>query len=270
MHVGGLGAPVPDAWTSGDLYEPYVGRWSRKLAPRFLEWAGVSARGIVLDVGCGTGALSQAILERGAAVAGVDPSPAYARHAARALAHDPRAVFEVGDAQRLRFPDASFDAVVSGLVLNFVPDPAMAAREMRRVARPGAPVAAYVWDYAGRMEMMRHFWDAAVFLDPARAHPLDEGVRFPLCDSARLARLFADAGLRDVRTGPIDQPTTFRDFDDYWTPFLGAQGPAPGYCMGLPEDERARLRERIRARLPIQPDGSVPLVARAWAVRGTR
>jgi hypothetical protein len=134
------------------------------------------------------------------------------------------------------------------------------------VARPGAVVAAYVWDYAGGMELMRRFWDAAAALDPAAAE-LDEGRRFPLCREEPLASLFGGAGLREVAVRAIDVPTRFRDFDDYWNPFLGGQGPAPGYAMALGEDERAALRERIRAGLPAGPDGSIGLVARAWAVR---
>jgi hypothetical protein len=128
-------------------------------------------------------------------------------------------------------------------------------------------VAAYVWDYAGRMELMRYFWDAAVALDPG-AGPLDEGVRFPICTPERFEALWRDAGLVDVVSRALDVPTVFRDFDDYWSPFLGGQAPAPSYCMSLDEDRRSGLRERIRERLPNAPDGSISLVARAWAVKG--
>ena len=140
---------------------------------------------------------------------------------------------------------------------------------MVRVVRPGGIVAAYVWDYAGRMELMRYFWDAAVELDPA-AGALDEGLRFPLCQPAPLAELFEGAGLQRVEGREIEVPTRFKDFDDYWSPFLGGQGPAPGYAMSLDEPRRAALRELIRSRLPIAADGSISLVARAFAVRGTR
>jgi len=161
------------------------------------------------------------------------------------------------------------DAAVSGLVLSFVPDPAGAVAEMTRVTRAGGRVAAYVWDYGGRMELIRRFWDAAAALDPAAA-TLDEGRRFGLCRPEPLAGLFRDAGLVEVAGRPIEVPTRFRDFDDYWTPFLGGQGPAPGYAMALDEGRRAALREALRARLPVAADGSIPLVARAWAVAGTR
>jgi hypothetical protein len=154
-------------------------------------------------------------------------------------------------------------------VLNFVPDQARAAAEMARVARSGGEVALYVWDYAGEIELMRRFWDAAAALDP-RGAEIDESKRFPICRPEALRRLLDAAGLAGVETRAIDVPTVFRDFDDYWTPFLGGQGPAPGYCVSLPEEARAKLRERLRASLPTQPDVSIHLIARAWAVRGRR
>ena len=257
-----------DVWASGDAYEPYVGRWSRLVASEFLEWLNLPPGLHWLDVGCGTGALSEAILDRcaPAALLGVDSSEGYLAHA-RARLGDQRARFEVGDARRLPVPDGSFDAVVSGLVLNFVPEPDRLVAEMCRAARYPGTVAVYVWDYADRMELMRHFWDAAVELDPA-ALELDEGRRFPICHPSRLRALFTAGGVRDVQVRTIDVPTVFRDFDDYWTPFLGGQAPAPGYCMSLPEDRRDALRERIRARLPLADDGTIRLIARAWAVRG--
>ena len=156
---------------------------------------------------------------------------------------------------------------MAGLVLNFVPKPAIAVSEMRRAVRPGGTVAAYVWDYAGKMELMRYFWDAAVELNPA-AESFDEGVRFPLCSAQALEELFRAAGLADVTARAIDAPTVFRDFEDYWRPFLGGQAPAPAYCMSLDEQKRAALRERIRSKLPVRPDGSIHLIARAWAVKG--
>jgi SAM-dependent methyltransferase len=180
---------------------------------------------------------------------------------------DPAASFEVGDAQSLSAGKNSFDVAVAALVLNFVPQPARAVAEMARVVRPGGTVAAYVWDYAGKMELMRYFWDAAVALDRA-ALDLDEGRRFPICQPTPLAELFSQAGLREVEVRPIDVPTRFRDFADYWSPFLGGQGPAPGYAMSLSEERRNALRDRIRANLPVSADGSISLIARAWAVRG--
>jgi hypothetical protein len=158
--------------------------------------------------------------------------------------------------------------VVSGLALNFVPDPDRAAAEFARVARSGGVAAAYVWDYAEGMAMMRHFWDAATALDPGSAE-LDEGRRFPLCRPEPLARLWTDAGMDDVVVEAIEVPTVFADFDDYWMPFLGGQGPAPGYLMSLTAEQRRALHNLLRTRLPIDADGTVPLTARAWAVRGS-
>jgi SAM-dependent methyltransferase len=170
---------------------------------------------------------------------------------------------------RLPFAAAEFDRVVAGLVLNFLPDPVRAVAEMARVVRPGGVVAVYVWDYVEGMELMRRFWDAAAALDPQAAE-LDEGRRFPLCRPEALHRLFAQAGLAGIGTRAIEVPTRFREFDDYWTPFLGGQGPAPAYCVALADEVRTALRERLRASLPIRGDGSIQLTARAWAVRGRR
>jgi SAM-dependent methyltransferase len=259
-----------DVWASGALYEPYIGRWSRLVARDFLAWLAMPPGARWLDVGCGTGALSASILAHAAPreVMGIDPSAGYVAYA-QGHVQDPRMHFEVTDARALPYEAGSFDAVVSGLVLNFVPNAGQAMAEMARVARAGGTVAAYVWDYAGRMDLMRHFWDAAVALDPA-AFALDEGRRFPLCQPGPLAALYSNAGLSDVVVRAIDGPTVFRDFDDYWSPFLGGQAPAPGYAMSLDEERRARLRERIRAGLPFRADGSIHLIARAWAARGIR
>ena len=259
-----------DMWASGTAYEPYVGRWSRLVAREFLGWLAVPPGGRWLDVGSGTGALSQTILETAApaSVKGIDRSDDYVAHA-RAHVRDERASFEAGDAQSLPVGTAEFDAAVSGLVLNFVLEPGRAAAEMARALRPGGVAAAYVWDYAGKMQLLRHFWNAAAALDSA-AIELDQGRRFPLCQPGPLEQLFRQAGLEAVAVRPIDVATDFRDFDDYWRPFLGGQGPAPGYAMSLSEERRAALRERLRAALPAALDGSIPLVARAWAVRGTR
>jgi len=256
-----------DIWDSGSSYERYVGRWSRQVAPLFLSWLNIPAGRRWLDLGCGTGALCAAIADHCSpfSVAGVEPSEGYLRAAKENLAD--RAAFHQGSATAIPLGDASVDVVVSGLVLNFVSDPPAALLEMARVTDKGGTIAAYLWDYAGKMELMRYFWDAAVELDPGAA-TLDEGVRFPLCRPEALERFFASAGLEEIDVKPIDVPTLFADFDDYWQPFLGGQGPAPGYAVSLDETARARLRDRIRERLPTAADGSISLTARAWAARG--
>jgi SAM-dependent methyltransferase len=267
--MGALGKA--ETWDAGDAYEPYVGRWSRLVAGRFLDWLAVPPGKRWLDVGCGTGALTHVILQTAAPheVVGVDPAPGFIGHAEARLT-DRRARFVVGDAMKLPFPAEHFDAVVSGLVLNFVPEPASAVAEMARVARAGGSVGAYVWDCAGGMELMRYFWDAAVALDPS-ASDLDEGRRFAAtCRADALIELLEGSGLQDVEARAIDVPTTFRDFDDYWSPFLGGQGPAPGYAVSLDKAQRVALRERVRGMLPIAADGSIALTARAWAARGAR
>ena len=261
--------PRPDdRWAAGDLYEPYVGRWSRLVAREFLGWLAVAPQKEWLDVGCGTGALTRTILDFADPlhVHGVDPSRGFVEYASAHIA-DRRASFAVGDAQMLPEVDATFDAAVSGLVLNFVPKPERAVSEMARATRRGGIVAAYVWDYAGRMELMRYFWDAVVALNPDAAG-LDEGRRFPLCRPESLRALFEGAGVGGVETRPIEVPTVFRDFADYWSPFLGGQGPAPSYVATLDPAHRDALRDRIHARLPVAADGTIALVARAWAVRG--
>jgi ubiquinone/menaquinone biosynthesis C-methylase UbiE len=258
-----------DLWASGVAYESYVGRWSRIVAREFLGWLDAPAGVSWLDVGCGTGELTNAILETQSPnrVVGIDPSESFIAFAREHVRHQ-NVEFDVGDAISLPYEEGEFDAVVSGLVLNFVPAPGRALSGMARVTRPKGVVAAYVWDYAGKMEMIRQFFDAAVALDPDAAE-FDEGPRFPICNPERLAEIFRSAGLRDVETRAIDVPTHFGDFDDYWTPFLAGTGVAPAYVISLSEAKRTALRERLRETLPIAQDGTISLIARAWAVKGT-
>ena len=259
-----------DVWASGDAYEAYVGRWSRLVAREFLDWLAVPPDSQWLDVGCGTGALSQTILHQAAPhdVLGIDRSAGFIGHG-RSQITDQRARFEVGDAQALPVESSQYDVAVSGLMLNFCPQPQQVVTEMARAIRLGGTVGVYVWDYADKMQFMRHFWDAAVTLDPAAAE-FDEGPRFPVCRPPALEALFQNAGLSALEVKPIDIATDFRDFDDYWQPFLGGQGAAPGYVMSLSAERRAALRDRLRNTLPFAPDGSIPLIARAWAIRGRR
>lgn len=257
-----------DAWTAGDRYEAYMGRWSRQLAPRFLEWLGVAHGLDWMDVGCGTGALSSAILAQcnPKSLVAVDPSDGFVA-TARATIKDPRADFQVGNAQALPLPDAGRDVVVSGLVLNFVPDMPEALGEMRRVTRSGGTVGFYVWDYpSGGVEFMHAFWAAAVALDPA-ARELAEDKRFPSCTAEGMTKLARESGLAAIDSRAIEIATVFRDFDDYWHPFTLGAGPAPGYCVSLNPERRQRLKDSLHANLPRNADGSIPLMARAWAIK---
>lgn len=256
-----------DAWQAGESYDAYMGRWSRRIAPLFLDRLGAAEGLDWLDVGCGTGALSEAILARCAprSVVGADPSPGFISQA-RKIVRDPRATFLLGDAQALPVGSASFDVVVSGLVLNFVPDRLKALEEMKRAARPDGRVCLYVWDYpGGGVEFMRAFWTAATSLDPDAAD-LAEARRFPYCEPSALTELVRAAGLVSIGCEAIEAPTVFRDFDDYWRPFTLGAGPAPGYCASLALEKRERLRELLRERLPICENGSITLTVKAWAV----
>lgn len=278
-----MSAPVNDAWIAGEAYEQYMGRWSRQLASPFVRSLAEPAGRRWLDVGCGTGALCAAIVEFGepAAVTGVEPSAGFLATArARLPAH---VDLHGGMADRIPLRDGAVDITVSGLMLNFAPDVPAALREMARVTAPGGRVAAYVWDYEGTMDLIRLYWDAAVEVDPASAQ-LDEGRRFALCRRPALAAAFTEAGLAQVGVSALEMAMPFADFDDYWRPFLGGQGPAPAHAMSLDEAARGQLRERIRRRIAQRQAGGAPgkrrsaqatqadapftLAARAWVAQG--
>ncbi len=257
-----------DRWVAGDAYEAYMGRWSRPLARLFIEWLRPKPSAHWLEVGCGTGGLTSSICDlcEPASVVASDPSEPFIEHARENLS-DARASFVVAGAEALPRRDGGFDTVVSGLVLNFLPDPGRSMAAIRERLRPGGTVAAYVWDYAEGMEFLRCFWDEAVASDP-RAAGFDEGRRFPLCRSQALASLFLAAGLEQVKTGPLEIATDFATFEEYWTPFLRSTGPAPTYVASLDPSSRDFLRERLRRRLRVRSDERIQLRARAWAVRG--
>lgn len=261
---------MQDKWTDGEAYEKYVGRWSRKTGQKFLSWLGAPSGLRWLDLGCGTGALtSQILLDCDPrAVVGIEPSEGFLA-LARAEVRDERAQFLQGSGDEIPVCDGAVDFAVSGLVLNFIPDKRRAMAELVRSVDVGGTVAAYVWDYAGHVQFMRYFWDAAIALDPS-ARDKDEGLRFPICRPAALTELFSEAGLHSVSTAPIDIVTPFADFEDYWSPFLSGIAPAPGYCASLEGAARERLKNRLAETLPTDPDGMILLAARAWAVRGTR
>lgn len=257
-----------DAWQAGESYDSYMGRWSRQIAPRFLDWLHVGDGLHWLEIGCGTGALSAAILARcrPKSLISIDPSEGFVATARRNVA-DGRAEFRRGDALALPLEAASRDVIVSGLVLNFVPDREKALAEMKRVARVGGTVGFYVWDYpGGGLEFLSAFWAAATALDSA-ALDLAEDRRFPFCAPDQLVDLAARAGLASVDSAPIEVPTAFKDFEDYWRPFTLGAGPAPGYCMSLAPATRQRLKEKLDAGLPRREDGSIALKAKAWAIK---
>lgn len=263
------GPAADDRWAAGSSYEDFMGRWSHLLAARFVSWLDVPHDRHWLDVGCGTGALANAVCAhaRPASVTGCDPAEPFIEFA-RDHVRDTRVTFVVAGVDSLpRRPDG-FDSIASLLALNFFPAPEAAMRNMRSAAARHGTVSACVWDYAGRMEFLRHFWDAAVTIDPT-AVALDEGHRFPDCHPDGLTRLFRGAGLLDVRCEAIEIPTVFASLEDYWRPFLGGTGPAPAFVASLAAGRRDLLARRLENGLPREPDGGIALVARAWAVRGT-
>lgn len=275
QNEGGRGTMIPqdsprDLWESAGAYERFMGRWSRDLARAFVLWLDIPAGRRWLEVGCGTGALTSRILEIGlpASVVSTDPSQQFIAHA-RAAQPDDRVDFLVASVDELPSKTAGYDVVVSSLVLNFLPDPTKAIREMRSLAAEDGVVGACVWDYAGGMEFLRRFWDAAVELDPA-ARQHDEGERFPICSPSALDAAFREAGFTHVGVEALEVATRFRDFDDYWMPFVGGPGPAPGYLASLPDRKQQDLARRLSATLPRHEDGSIALKARAWAARAER
>lgn len=247
-------------------YQRFMGRWSELAAPLLTDFAGVPDRGKVLDIGSGTGSLALAIvrLRPHCRVEGIDLSPQYVEFA-RARAQNGRVRFETGDAQMLPFAAGTFDAAVSLLVFNFIPNHAKALSEARRVTRPGGSISAAVWDYGQGMRMLRIFWDAAVALDSS-AERFDER-HMPLCRKGELAGLWSRGGLGKVEESPLEITMRFENFDDFWSPFLLGQGPAGTYVKRLSKPRISALREDVQRRLG-SPRGVFDLPARMWAVRG--
>ena len=254
-------------------YELTMGRWSRLLAKNFLAFAPVAPGARVLDVGCGTGSLTRALLDQvgdSGAVVGVDVAELYVAHA-RATIQDGRARFEVADASSLTYADDAFDAVRSILVLNFIPEYRTAAAEMLRVTRSGGTVAAAVWDIAGGVLMMRLFWDVAVVLDAQAASFRDRTTAGPLTGAGELRQVFVDAGAADVEECDVLIRMEFASFEDYWTPLLSGQGTLGSYTISLDDGGRERLREGLRdAYLSGRPDGPRSFAAVARAVKGRK
>jgi ubiquinone/menaquinone biosynthesis C-methylase UbiE len=258
-----------DSWLSAIAYEKFMGRWSILIAKKFLKWLAISPNRTWLDVGCGTGTLTKLILEnfRPNEIIAIDSSSDFISYAHRSI-NNQSVKFKVELAQSLKVDSYSIDAVVSGLVLNFVPQPKAAILEMLRVTKPGGKIGIFLWDYAEKMQMLRYFWDAAIALDN-KAIEFDEGVRFPLCKKGQLESIVREVGLKNIETKSIEIKTVFKNFDDYWQPFLGNIGPAPNYIMKLKQKDRQKLEVELRKSLPIEDDGSISITARAWAVKCT-
>ena len=258
-----------DTWSSGTPYDRFMGRWSVLVAEKFLDWLSISPGSIWLDLGCGTGSLTKLILDtcEPNEIYAIDSSSEFIAHAQQTIAN-PIVNFQVGLAQALELESNLVDAVVSGIMLNFVPDPKTAIAEMIRITKPGGCIGIFLWDYAEGMEMLRYFWDAAVELDKS-AIEFDEGIRFPLCKEGQLETLIREVGMKQVEATSIVVKTDFQNFDDFWQPFLGNVGPAPSYTMSLNQTERQKLEDKLHNMLPIDNNGSISLTARAWAVKGT-
>src|SRR3954447_6576136 len=261
---------TPKMFADAEAYERFMGRWSRVVAPQLLDFADPRGSNRFLDVGSGTGSLAFTLAERQprASVQGIDPSREYVDYAASKNRFGDRVSFAIGDAQELHFANASFDASLSLLVFNFIPDPKKAIREVRRVTRPGGRIAAAVWDYGAGMRMLRVFWDAVVRTDRT-ADAVDES-HMPLCRQGELEALWDEAGLKDVTGRPLDSQLQFASFADYWDPFLLGQGPAGAYVRKLDDSGRAALRSEVKRQLRVDSENApFSLPARTWAVRGS-
>jgi SAM-dependent methyltransferase len=245
---------------SGDAYDRFMGRYSVELAPVFADFAGVEPGQTVLDVGCGSGVLTEELARRVGPenVAGVDPSPLLDACAGRV----PGADLRKGKAEALPWPDDPFDAALAQLVIHFMDDPGAGVAEMARVVAPGGVVAACSWDFSDGMEMLRAYWESVRALDPEAA---GESRSFGTLDE--LDHLWRERGLEDVEAGPLEVATGYRDFEELWDSFLLGVGPAGEYVVSLPAGEQSALRDEYHRRLG-QPSGSFTMQARSWAVRG--
>ena len=257
-----------DRWITAEAYDTFMGRWSRPVAQLFLEWIKPAPHSHWLEVGCGTGALTQAIctLSRPSSLVACDPSPGFIAYARNSNTGCP-STFIIAESDSLPSREGGFDFVVSGLVLNFLPEPPRSVRSMKDRLRVGGVLAAYVWDYQDGMDLLRTFWEEAVALDPSASH-LAERHRFPICRPNPLAELFSQAGLGSIEVRPFEITMVFDTFDAYWLPFLGGAGPAPAYVAALTPEARSQLRNRLELRHLPSSNESIRLAARAFGIRG--
>jgi SAM-dependent methyltransferase len=260
------------AAADGDGYELQMGRWSRRLAPRFVDFAGIGNARRVLDVGCGTGNLALFMAQRDPALArvhGIDVCPAYVEYARR-RSDDARLQFQIGNACALPFSDGHFDHTLAMLALQFVPRAELAVHEMRRVTRRGGTVAAATWDTRGGYVALRLVLDAAAMLDESGRAQRAAAYTRPMSRPGDLARVWADAGLDNVLQDSVTIRMEFGSFADFWAPIAGKEGPVAAYVAGLDSEGRVRLREAVRlAYLDGETDGPRSYAATAWVVRGT-
>lgn len=259
---------MADIFSNAAAYDHYMGRWSRRLAPMFVEFAQIRDGDTVLDVGSGTGALAEAVAAatRSSEITGIDPSSFFVEYG-RTHCADPRIRFDVGNALELPYSNATFDQCLAMLVLQLIPQPEKALSEMCRVTHPGGSVAVCNWDASGGMEMLSIFWEEASKLDPA-AEPRRNDSR-PYSRYGQLKALWESTGLERVQETGLKIELEFTSFDDYWLPQLGGVGPAGSYLSSLSADRQKALREELWRRcLGNGPDGPFKLHAQSWAVRG--
>jgi len=263
-------SPPPGYHASdGAAYQRFLGRWTDRLAEPLLDFAGFAGGGDLLEVGCGTGSLALAMARRwpGRRVVGIDLADPYIAYA-RARSAGPSPIFEVGDAGRLPYREGGFAGAAAQLVLNFVPDPLAALREMRRVTQHGGVLVGAVWDFRGGLIFQRLFWDTAAGIDPAAGAARDRLFSSALALPDGLMELFAAAGLVGIERASLTIRMNYDSFDDYWQPLLGGQGPVGSYAAQLPAELRQRVEAAVRsAYLSGARDGPRSMTATAWAVR---
>lgn len=259
------------SYANPTAYEAFMGRWSARLAPSFLRFAGVGDGWQVLDVGCGTGNLTRALVASGDRIraTGIDPTADYVAFAREALPH-PRARFLTGTAEQLPFADGSFDAALALLVLQDFGDARRAVLEMTRVVRPGGVVAACTWDFRDGLPMFQLLWQAAetVAAEAVSRHR-DANPSRQRSGPADLQVLWRDCRLPGIETQALELSMPFASFDDYWRPFLGGATRTCRFAAAADAETGGALKSALAGSITAKPDGSFDLPARAWAVKGT-
>lgn len=258
-------AQTTSFFTDGDAYERMMGRWSHAVGEIFLDWLAPAPGLGWLDVGCGTGAFTALVGDRSAPASrgAIDPSEAqiaFARDRPGAGDVD----FRVGDAQSLPYADGAFDVAAMALVINFIPDPAKAVAEMKRVVRPGGTVATYIWDMPGKGFTQQPLRDAigAMGIEPGSI------MNPEITRLDALGEMFAAAGLDDVSTRAIEIEVSYSDFDDYWDSETALVNPTVQVIRDMSADDVDRLQASLKDRLPTDSDGRIAYKACANAVKG--